>query len=38
MMAASRGGRFEAVPLAAAVATLRTVDLDLLDLAETFFG
>ncbi|MBZ5638192.1 MAG: 6-phosphofructokinase [Acidobacteriia bacterium] len=38
MMAALRGGRFEPVPLADAVARLRTVDASLLDLASVFFG
>jgi 6-phosphofructokinase 1 len=32
MMAAYRGGRFEPVPLDQAVATLKTVDPELLDL------
>jgi 6-phosphofructokinase 1 len=38
MMAALRGGRFEPVPLADAVAQLKTVDGPLLDLASAFFG
>jgi hypothetical protein len=38
MMAALRGGKFEPVPLADAVAELKTVDAPLLDLAGVFFG
>ena len=38
MMAALRGGKFEPVPLADAVAQLKTVDAPLLDLAGVFFG
>ena len=38
MMAALRGGRFEPVPLADAVAALKTVDAPLLELASVFFG
>ena len=38
MMAALRGGRFEPVPLGDAVAELKTVGGDLIDLAATLFG
>ena len=38
MMAAYRGGRFEAVPLQAAVETLKTVPAELIDLAAALFS
>ena len=38
MMAAYRGGRFEAVPLAEAVASLKTVPPELIDLAASMFA
>lgn len=38
MMAALRGGRFEPTPLGEAVAELKTVGGDLIDLAATLFG
>lgn len=38
MMAAYRGGRFEPVPLAAAVDKLKTVPAELIDLAEALFA
>jgi len=38
MMAAYRGGVFEAVPLASAVAQLKTVPAELIDLASTLFA
>jgi phosphofructokinase-like protein len=38
MMAAYRGGRFTAVPIAEAVATLKTVPAELIDLASALFA